>query len=123
MKRLSVFIGFLKVSNNQFKPIWSPFGSALLSKSLLVPITQFVKFFYANVQPAWAGGAVCRTAHRAFAEAFHAAEALGNWSGFANRAQIAHDLGLRVNAGHGLNYQNLPLLLPSAAPGGVKHRP
>jgi pyridoxine 5-phosphate synthase len=25
-------------------------------------------------------------------------------------AQQAHDLGLRVNAGHGLNYQNLPLL-------------
>ncbi len=25
-------------------------------------------------------------------------------------ARLAHDLGLKVNAGHGLNYQNLPLL-------------
>lgn len=25
-------------------------------------------------------------------------------------AKLAHDLGLRVNAGHGLNYENLPLL-------------
>ena len=25
-------------------------------------------------------------------------------------ARQAHDLGLKVNAGHGLNYENLPLL-------------
>ena len=27
-------------------------------------------------------------------------------------AKLAHELGLQVNAGHGLNYQNLPALLP-----------
>ena len=46
----------------------------------------------------------------AFAEAFHAGEALGELERLRNGARIAHDLGLRVNAGHGLNYQNLPLL-------------
>ena len=37
-------------------------------------------------------------------------------------AKQAHGLGLKVNAGHGLNYQNLPALL-RAAPGGIEHRP
>ena len=29
---------------------------------------------------------------------------------FVSRAQQAHDLGIKVNAGHGLNYENLPTL-------------
>jgi pyridoxine 5-phosphate synthase len=46
----------------------------------------------------------------AFAEAFHAGEASAELERLRNAAQIAHDLGLKVNAGHGLNYQNLSLL-------------
>ncbi len=33
-----------------------------------------------------------------------------NWSGWQAAARQAHELGLRVNAGHGLNYQNLAVL-------------
>ena len=38
-------------------------------------------------------------------------------------AKQAHALGLKVNAGHGLNYENLPALFPRAASGGIEHRP
>ena len=37
-------------------------------------------------------------------------------------AQQAHDLGIKVNAGHGINYENLRDLHRSA-PGGIEHRP
>jgi pyridoxine 5-phosphate synthase len=47
----------------------------------------------------------------AFAEAFHAApEATVELERLRAGATQAHALGLKVNAGHGLNYQNLPLL-------------
>ena len=47
----------------------------------------------------------------AFAEAFHSApEAPDELQRLVSGAQHAHGLGLKVNAGHGLNYENLPLL-------------
>ena len=33
-----------------------------------------------------------------------------SWSGLIAGAQLAHSLGLKVNAGHGLSCENLPLL-------------
>jgi pyridoxine 5-phosphate synthase len=47
----------------------------------------------------------------AFAEAFHIApDAPDELQRLVTGAELAHGLGLKVNAGHGLNYQNLPLL-------------
>jgi pyridoxine 5-phosphate synthase len=47
----------------------------------------------------------------AFAEAFGHLEARNRELGrLVASAQLAHSLGLRVNAGHGLNYTNLPVL-------------
>jgi len=47
----------------------------------------------------------------AFAEAFHAApHSTEEVERLRAAATQAHSLGLNVNAGHGLNYQNLPLL-------------
>src|SRR5207249_2245622 len=47
----------------------------------------------------------------AFAEAFHnTPEPTDELERLRTGAIQAHDLGLKVNAGHGLNYQNLPLL-------------
>ena len=47
----------------------------------------------------------------AFAEHFdHRQKRKGELKRLQDAANRAHDLGLRVNAGHGLNYQNLPAL-------------
>jgi len=47
----------------------------------------------------------------AFAEAFHRKSDIGlEIDRLAAAANLAHKLGLRVNAGHGLNYSNLQLL-------------
>ena len=47
----------------------------------------------------------------AFAESFaHESERERELKRLISGAQQAHDLGLLVNAGHGLNYENLPLL-------------
>ena len=47
----------------------------------------------------------------AFAENFHRKrERAGELERLIAAARQAHDLGLRVNAGHGLNYQNLAAL-------------
>ena len=47
----------------------------------------------------------------AFAEAFYAEpQRPDELSRLLAGAKQAHALGLKVNAGHGLNYQNLPLL-------------
>jgi len=47
----------------------------------------------------------------AFAEAFHSApEAPDELQRLVSCAQHAHGLGLKVNAGHGLNYENLRVL-------------
>src|SRR5439155_26176396 len=48
----------------------------------------------------------------AFAEAFHTASQsmMDELDRLRAGASQAHGLGLKVNAGHGLNYQNLPLL-------------
>ncbi|MCI0366247.1 MAG: pyridoxine 5'-phosphate synthase, partial [Phycisphaerales bacterium] len=45
-----------------------------------------------------------------FAEAFHAGNCESELERLATAARQAHQLGLNVNAGHGLNYKNLPLL-------------
>ncbi|MCS7338764.1 MAG: pyridoxine 5'-phosphate synthase, partial [Verrucomicrobiae bacterium] len=48
----------------------------------------------------------------AFAEHFHDPEARAReLERLIAGAKLAHQLGLRVNAGHGLNYQNVPTLL------------
>jgi pyridoxine 5-phosphate synthase len=46
----------------------------------------------------------------AFAEAFHAKKHAPELERLASAATRAHQLGLQVNAGHGLNYENLLLL-------------
>lgn len=46
----------------------------------------------------------------AFAEACHAGKQEPELERLANAARRAHQLGLKVNAGHGLNYQNVRLL-------------
>jgi pyridoxine 5-phosphate synthase len=45
-----------------------------------------------------------------FAEAFHAGAHVAELRRLVSAAQQAHALGLKVNAGHGLNYINLPVL-------------
>ena len=46
-----------------------------------------------------------------FAEAFSSeAERAGQLKRLVDSARLARDLGLKVNAGHGLNYENLPAL-------------
>lgn len=45
-----------------------------------------------------------------FAEAFRAGECDGELERLANAARQARQLGLKVNAGHGLNYENVRLL-------------
>ena len=47
-----------------------------------------------------------------FAEEFAGTAKSGELQRLVAGAQQAHALGLRVNAGHGLNYENLPALLP-----------
>ena len=44
----------------------------------------------------------------AFAEAWHGDRRSSELARLVAAARQAHDLGLRVNAGHGLNYENLP---------------
>lgn len=46
----------------------------------------------------------------AFAEAFHGPEREAELGHLIEAARQAHGAGLRVNAGHGLNYENLPTL-------------
>ena len=46
----------------------------------------------------------------AFAEAFHAGESEPELERLATGARAAHSAGLKVNAGHGLNYKNVRLL-------------
>jgi pyridoxine 5-phosphate synthase len=47
----------------------------------------------------------------AYADARHEAGAAAEIKKLAAAARLAHQLGLRVNAGHGLNYQNTPGIL------------
>jgi pyridoxine 5-phosphate synthase len=44
----------------------------------------------------------------AFAEAWHGPKRSDELARLVAAARQAHDLGLKVNAGHGLNYENLP---------------
>ncbi len=54
----------------------------------------------------------------AFAEAFaDEARRARELRRLIDGATLAHSLGLKVNAGHGLNYQNLPVSARRAAPG------
>src|SRR5262249_31826723 len=46
-----------------------------------------------------------------FANARNESEQAAEIKKLATAAQLAHKLGLRVNAGHGLNYQNTPAIL------------
>jgi pyridoxine 5-phosphate synthase len=46
----------------------------------------------------------------AFAEAFHAGKSEPELERLATSAHAAHSAGLKVNAGHGLNYENVRLL-------------
>ena len=44
----------------------------------------------------------------AYAEAWHGSERSAELARLVAAARQAHELGLRVNAGHGINYENLP---------------
>jgi pyridoxine 5-phosphate synthase len=46
-----------------------------------------------------------------FANARHPSEETAEFKKLAAAADLAHKLGVRVNAGHGLNYQNTPAIL------------
>lgn len=77
-----------------------------------IDVSLFITPDAAQVAAAAAVGAQYIELHTgAFAEAFpDAAARRRELDRLIAAAQEAHDLGLRVNAGHGLNYQNLPAL-------------
>ena len=59
---------------------------------------------------AWAGAQFVELHTGAFAEAFHAGKFEPELERLATGARAAHAAGLKVNAGHGLNYENVRLL-------------
>jgi pyridoxine 5-phosphate synthase len=77
-----------------------------------IEVSLFIVPDPAHIQAAATMGAQCVEFHTgAFAEAFRgdgAADA--EIERLAQAAELAHQAGLRVHAGHGLNYENLPLL-------------
>ncbi len=78
-----------------------------------IDVSLFIAPDAAQVQAAAATGAQFIELHTgAFAEAFEdPATRVRELERLTAAARQAHDLGLRVNAGHGLSYRNLPALL------------
>ena len=58
-----------------------------------------------------------------FARAFEARKAQESFTSYAEAAELAHSLGLGVNAGHDLDLKNLPLFrtLPHLAEVSIGH--
>jgi pyridoxine 5-phosphate synthase len=77
-----------------------------------IEVSLFIAPDSAQIEAAAATGSQFIELHTgAFAEAFdNERERLAELERLIAGARKAHALGLRVNAGHGLNYQNLPLL-------------
>jgi pyridoxine 5-phosphate synthase len=77
-----------------------------------IEVSLFIAPVPAQVKAAAKIGAQFIELHTgSFAEAFrHKKEAARELKRLVNAAELAHDLGLRVNAGHGLNYENLKAL-------------
>jgi pyridoxine 5-phosphate synthase len=77
-----------------------------------IDVSLFIAPDPAQIQAAARIGAQFIELHTgAFAEAFHnAPDSQEEVQRLITGAQQAHGLGLKVNAGHGLNYQNLPVL-------------
>ena len=79
-------------------------------------VSMFIDPIEAQIRASAEIGATAVELHTgAFANAIDTVRA-GELRRLAQAARLAHELGLQVNAGHGLNYQNLPLLL-----GAVPH--
>jgi pyridoxine 5-phosphate synthase len=73
-------------------------------------VSLFVDPIPAQIEAAAATDANCVELHTGdFAEAPTEATQRNEAERLAQAAEIAHDAGLRVHAGHGLNYRNLPL--------------
>ncbi len=78
-----------------------------------IEVSLFIAPDPAQIEAAGRAGSQFIELHTgAFAENFHRKRerARGTRSPDRRRAKQAHDLGIKVNAGHGLNYQNLPAL-------------
>ncbi len=58
-----------------------------------------------------------------FARAFESGRGEASFKTYAEAAELAHSLGLGVNAGHDLDLQNLPLFRTAAASRGSLDRP
>ncbi len=81
-----------------------------------IRVSLFIDPLEAQIRAAAKIGAPAIELHTgAFANATDAARA-DELTRLTQAARLAHELGLQVNAGHGLNYQNLPVLL-----GAVPH--
>ncbi len=78
-----------------------------------IPVSLFITPDAAQIEAAARVGAQYIELHTgAFAESFHDPVARQReLQRLIEGAKLAHRLGLSVNAGHGLNYQNLPTLL------------
>jgi len=83
---------------------------ARLSEAGVEQVSLFVDPIPAQIEAAAATGANCVELHTGdFAEAPTEAAQRNEAERLAQAAEIAHEAGLRVHAGHGLNYRNLSL--------------
>ncbi|MDR1190604.1 MAG: pyridoxine 5'-phosphate synthase [Verrucomicrobiales bacterium] len=79
-----------------------------------VTVSLFIDPDEGQVRAAKAAGAPCVELHTgAYANALAPADRDRQLAALRAAAELARGLGLQVNAGHGLNYQNLPLFIRS----------
>jgi pyridoxine 5-phosphate synthase len=79
-----------------------------------IRVSLFIDPGERQILAAKAAGAPCIELHTgAYANAPDPADREKQLAALCQAAELAHSLGLQVNAGHGLNYRNLPPLLPA----------
>lgn len=77
-----------------------------------IVISLFIDPDFKQVEASAEIGAQCIELHTGqYAEAFNTPEEEPAFKNLENAAQLADDLGLKINAGHGLNYQNVKRIL------------
>ncbi|MDR1146827.1 MAG: pyridoxine 5'-phosphate synthase [Verrucomicrobiales bacterium] len=79
-----------------------------------ITVSLFIDPDEQQIRAAKAAGAPCIELHTgAYANALAAADRDRRLAALRDAAELAHSLSLQVNAGHGLNYQNLPRFIAS----------
>lgn len=100
--------GGLDVLNN--KSYLQEFIKPLLEKNIIVSL--FVDPDFNQIEASSETGAQFIELHTGqYALAFNTINEEATFKSLVNAATLAHELGLRVNAGHGLNYQNIKSIL------------